>query len=35
MIDPVVAKNFSLDEAPDAIKQLDDGKIIGRAVLNP
>lgn len=35
MIDPVVAKNFKLNEATTALKQLDEGKIIGRAVLNP
>ena len=34
-IDPVVSKTFNLVDATKALNELNDGKIVGRAVLNP
>ncbi|MEM0365116.1 MAG: alcohol dehydrogenase [Candidatus Nitrosocaldus sp.] len=35
MVKSVISKRFRLDEANDALTQLKEGKIMGRAVLNP
>lgn len=34
-IDPIVSKTFKLKDATKALNELNDGKIVGRAVLNP
>jgi alcohol dehydrogenase, propanol-preferring len=35
VIKPVVSNRFKLDQATDALRMLKDGKILGRAVINP
>ena len=35
VIRPVVSNRFKLDQAPDALQMLKDGKIVGRGVINP
>jgi propanol-preferring alcohol dehydrogenase len=35
IIKPVVSNRFKLDQAGEALQMLKDGKIVGRAVINP
>ena len=35
IINPIISKRYSLDEANDALEDLKARKIIGRAVINP
>jgi alcohol dehydrogenase, propanol-preferring len=35
VIKPVISDRFKLDQATEALSKLKDGKVMGRAVINP